>query len=116
MNEFDIGTLIVTGGDTIAGIVTDRDITIRAIAEGKDPTSSTVADICSKNVVTVEPDAPVQEAVELMRANALRRLPVTEGHKPVGVVSMGDLALDLYRRSAWPTSVPRRQISKHGPG
>ena len=72
MKEFDIGDLIVMENGTVAGIVTDRDITIRATAEGKDPKSTTLAEIYSKNLVTIEPDATLDEAVELMRSKALR--------------------------------------------
>ncbi len=100
MKEFDIGDLIVMENGTVAGIVTDRDITIRATAEGKDPKSTTLAEIYSKNLVTIEPDATLDEAVELMRSKALRRLPVVEGNKPVGVVSLGDLAIDRDPSSA----------------
>jgi len=100
MKEFDIGDLIVMENGTVVGIVTDRDITIRATAEGKDPKSTTLAEIYSKNLVTIEPDATVDDAVELMRSKALRRLPVVEGNKPVGVVSLGDLAIDRDPSSA----------------
>lgn len=100
MRDEDIGNVIVCDGGEVCGIVTDRDIAVRVVAAGKDPSSTIVGDICSKDLTTVSPDDPVDEAVRLMRDNALRRLPVVEGGKPIGVVSIGDLAIDLDSQSA----------------
>jgi CBS domain-containing protein len=96
----DIGDVIICEADQLSGIVTDRDITVRAIAQGMDPVSTPVAAICSRNVVTLSPDDPIEDAVKLMRERALRRIPVVEGGRPVGIVSIGDLAIDLDRQSA----------------
>jgi CBS domain-containing protein len=82
------------------GIVTDRDITIRVTAHAIDPTTATVGDICSGEVVTMSPDDSVDDAVRLMREKAIRRIPIVEDGKPVGIISLGDLALMKDRHSA----------------
>ena len=92
MRDRGIGDVIVVEGDDAEGIVTDRDIVIRAVAEGADPNSTRLGQVVSGDLASVAPDDPVERAVELMREKAVRRLPVLEGGKPVGVVSLGDLA------------------------
>jgi CBS domain-containing protein len=100
MRDADIGDVIVTEDGTMCGVVTDRDIVVRAIAEGKDPQSATLGDICSHEVVTVSADDSVERAIELMRERAVRRLPVVDGGSPVGIVSIGDLAIERDSDSA----------------
>ena len=100
MRDEDIGSVLVMQDGKLCGIVTDRDLAIRAIAEGKDPNRAKLNDICSQELVTISPDRPVNEAVKLMRSKALRRLPVVEGNQPVGIVSIGDLAVDRDGKSA----------------
>ena len=100
MLDDDIGDVIVCDGDTVCGIVTDRDITVRAVAHGKDPGSTKLGDICSKDLTTLATGDSVDDAVRLMRGKAVRRIPVVEDGKPVGIVSIGDLAIDLDRESA----------------
>lgn len=100
MRDDGIGDVIVTDGGTVCGIVTDRDIVVRAIAEGRDPAKTTVGEICSGDLATLSPDAGVEEAVTLMRERALRRLPIIEDGRPVGVVSIGDLAIERDEQSA----------------
>lgn len=100
MRDADVGDVLVMDGSRLKGIVTDRDITIRGVANGKDPNRSTLSEVCSPRLVSIPADRPVEEAVQMMRENALRRLPVVEGDKPVGIVSLGDLAVDLDSRSA----------------
>ena len=100
MRDRNIGDVIVTNGNGVCGIVTDRDIVVRAIADGCVPANTTIGDICSRDLVTVSPDADVTEAVSLMREHALRRLPVVENGKPVGIVSIGDLAVERDSDSA----------------
>src|SRR6185503_21011874 len=78
MRFADIGDVIVVDGDQVRGIVTDRDIVIRALAEDRDPTTTTVGDIASRDTVVIDPKQPASEAVQLMRERALRRLPVCE--------------------------------------
>lgn len=100
MRDHDIGDVIVQDGDDVQGIVTDRDIVVRGIADEGVPDEATVGEICSTSVITVGPDDPIGAAVQLMRENAVRRLPVTEGAVVVGVVSLGDLAVEQDRTSA----------------
>ena len=100
MRDEDIGDLIVSDGNRVLGMVTDRDIVIRAIAEGLDPERDTVDAVFSGGVSTVSPDAPIEEAVRMMRENAVRRLPVVDGGALVGVVSLGDLAVKRDETSA----------------
>lgn len=93
MRDHDIGDLIVVRDKEILGMVTDRDLVIRGLAEGHDPKSMMVGEICSKDVVTVEPDEPIDKVIKLMREKAVRRIPVVEEGKPVGILSLGDLAM-----------------------
>jgi CBS domain-containing protein len=99
MRDQGIGDVIVVDGDDAAGIVTDRDIVIRAVADGADPNSTRLGQVVSGDLTAVAPDDPIDRAVELMREKAVRRLPVLEGGKPVGVVSLGDLAIQEDPRS-----------------
>jgi CBS domain-containing protein len=100
MRSNDIGDVIVIDDDAIRGILTDRDIVLRVVAAGKVPLATKVGEVCSDDVITLPPDAPVEQAVDAVRSSAIRRIPVVEGDRPVGVVSLGDLAVDLDRRSA----------------
>jgi CBS domain-containing protein len=93
MQQYDIGDVIVLDGGTLRGIVTDRDIVVRAVAQGKEPALVRLASICSDDVTSVTPDDSIDTAVALMRERALRRIPVVEEGRPVGIVTMGDLAL-----------------------
>jgi CBS domain-containing protein len=94
MRDGDIGNVIVTDGGRVAGIVTDRDIVVRAVAEGRDPQSTTVGDVCSSNPRTLEAGDSVEAAVQAMGENSIRRLPVVRDGDLVGVLSLGDLAQD----------------------
>ena len=100
MRDAQIGDVIVIENNQLCGIVTDRDIVVRILAETRDPATTTLADICSHSIVTVTPTESVEEAVRLMRAHAIRRLPVVEGGQPVGIVSLGDLAVERDPGSA----------------
>ena len=100
MRDADVGALIVTHTDDVRGVVTDRDITVRGVAEQLDPSSARLADIVTHDLVAVSPDDDVETAVELMRTHAVRRLPVLDGEQPVGMVSLGDLAMERDRDSA----------------
>jgi CBS domain-containing protein len=99
MREAGIGDVIVMEGSQICGIVTDRDLVVRAIAQGCDPHSTTVADVCSRDLATVSPEDQIGSAIRLMRDKAVRRLPVVEAGRLVGVLSIGDLALERDRES-----------------
>ncbi|MGY6021409.1 CBS domain-containing protein [Streptomyces spinosirectus] len=92
MRTQDVGDVVVADGQRIVGVLTDRDITVRAVAEGIDPLTVSAESVCSPEPVLVAPDDPVPAAAALMRAHAVRRLPVVEDGLPVGMVSLGDLA------------------------
>ena len=100
MREADAGPVLVTDeGDTLYGIVTDRDIVVRAIAEGQDPNSTKLSDIATRGLNTLSPDDTVEDAIRLMRDNDIRRVPIVEGQTPVGIVSIGDLAMERDENS-----------------
>jgi CBS domain-containing protein len=100
MRQHDIGDVVVTDNSHIYGILTDRDIVVRAIAEGRDPSRTKLAEISSHDLTTVAPTDSIDTAVQLMRQKAIRRLPVVENGKPVGIVSIGDLARERDPQSA----------------
>jgi CBS domain-containing protein len=94
MADGHFGDVLVADADgTLLGIITDRDITIRAVAAERDPRTTTVRSILSGDLVTVSPDDAVEVANMRMRAANVRRLPVLEDGLPVGIVSLGDLSL-----------------------
>lgn len=88
MRDTDIGNVIVVEDETICGILTDRDIVVRAVAEDRSPDQLRIAEVCSPQLTTRAPDDTVEEAVGVMRDKALRRLPVVENGTPVGVRSL----------------------------
>jgi CBS domain-containing protein len=100
MRDGNIGDVVVLEDGRIQGILTDRDIVVRALAEGRDPERTTVGQICSRELTTLSPDTPIEAAVKVMRDRAIRRLPVVEGERPVGIVSLGDLAVERDPESA----------------
>ena len=91
MRDFDVGDVIVLDNGQVYGIVTDRDIIVRAIANGNYPATTKLGEVCSRELTTVVPSDSVDDAVRLMRDKAIRRLPVVENGQPVGIVSLGDL-------------------------
>lgn len=93
MRQEDIGDVLVTRDGRLTGIVTDRDIVVRALAEGMSPTETRVGEVASADAATLSPDDAVDRAVRLMRDRALRRVPVVDDGRPVGIVSIGDLAV-----------------------
>jgi CBS domain-containing protein len=93
MERADVGDVLVVDGDDLRGILTDRDIAIRAVGGGRDISTTVVADVFTPSVVSISPTSAVQEAIELMRKHDVRRLPVVEAGRPIGVVSLGDLAV-----------------------
>jgi CBS domain-containing protein len=94
MRDNDIGDVIVTQDGQATGIVTDRDIVVRAVAEGRDADSTQVSEICTTGIQAIEPDASVDDALRTMREHDIRRLPVVKNRRPVGVISLGDLAVE----------------------
>ncbi|MET9432256.1 MULTISPECIES: CBS domain-containing protein [unclassified Streptomyces] len=93
MRAQDIGDVLVAEGDRVVGMVTDRDIAVRAVADGADPLTVSAQSVCTPDPVCVTPDDDAAEAVELMRRHAVRRLPVVEDGRPLGMVGIGDLAV-----------------------
>ncbi|WP_405865876.1 CBS domain-containing protein [Streptomyces sp. NBC_00005] len=102
MREQDVGDVLVAYDCDLFGVLTDRDIVVRALAEGRDPAGTTVGSVCTPPpVATLTPDDTTDRAIELMRRHAVRRLPVVErGGCPVGVISLGDLATTEDTHSA----------------
>lgn len=96
MRDIDAGSLpVVSERDLLVGIITDRDITVRAVAEGVDSTVALVGDYMTKNPIAITPDADVEDAADVMADIQIRRLPVIEDGQLVGIVSLGDLAVDV---------------------
>ncbi len=93
MRDADTGDVVVLDGDALVGIVTDRDIVLRVVAEGRGA-DTPVREAFTADPTTVTPDTRIEQAVELMRDRAVRRLPVVEGDRPVGVLSLGDVAIE----------------------
>lgn len=92
MAREDVGPVPIVEGGKLVGLVTDRDIIIRAVAEGRDVTSTTVRDVASRDLVTVTADEDLDRALQLMADNQVRRIPVVEGDRVVGIVSQADVA------------------------
>jgi CBS domain-containing protein len=100
MRDNDIGDVVVLDNGRLCGILTDRDIVVRALAAGCDPNRTSVGEICSRALVTLAPDDSTGQAVRVMREHAIRRLPIEDGGRVVGIVTLGDVAVDADRRSA----------------
>ncbi|MEV4811573.1 CBS domain-containing protein [Micromonospora avicenniae] len=99
MRDMAIGDVVVTDGDNVVGIVTDRDITVRAVAENMNPATTRLNEITTKDVITVSQYDDAVAAADLMRTYAVRRLPVVQDGRLVGLVSMGDLAVEREPQS-----------------
>lgn len=97
MRDLDVGVIPVVDGGQLRGIITDRDIVIRAIAAGANPQQSSVGDHMSSDPTTVSPDDDVQRATEIMAREQIRRLLVVENGTLVGILSLGDVAVDTGR-------------------
>jgi len=89
--ESDVGPLPVVDGELLVGIVTDRDLVVRVLADDRDPAVTTVGEIASTEVITVEPDVELDVALELMSSRQVRRLPVVEEGRLVGILSAVDV-------------------------
>ena len=93
MKQFDVGVIPVVDDDQLLGLVTDRDLVVRVLAERKDPTEVQLSDVLTKSPVTVSPDTKLSEARDLMAEHRIRRLPITKADRLVGILSLGDVAL-----------------------
>jgi CBS domain-containing protein len=95
MKDIDVGSLPVCNGRKLLGMLTDRDVTIRAVAEGRDPTQTKVKDVMTADIVYGRTSQSVQEIAETMASHQIRRLPiVNDDNELVGIVALGDLAVD----------------------
>ena len=92
MRDHGVGTALVLADGRLSGLVTDRDITVRVLAENRDPLTTLAGEICSSEVAVLSPDDGVEQAERLVRERAVRRIPVLADGIPVGMVSTGDLA------------------------
>ena len=94
MRARDVGDVLVRCDGKLCGIVTDRDIVVRVLAENpQNAASRSLAEICTGELECLAPDAPIQDAIALMEEKAIRRIPIVEDGRPLGIVSLGDLAL-----------------------
>ena len=99
MRDSAVGAVLVVDGDRLCGLVTDRDIVVRAVAEGRPP-GSPVGQVVSPDLIAVSADDEADEAARVMQAHAIRRLPVMDHGRIVGIVSIGDLAVSRGEDSA----------------
>jgi CBS domain-containing protein len=94
MKKRNVGDVLVSRGGELYGVVTDRDLVVRCLAEEGDARARRLGEVCTAQLATLSPDDPISEALALMKRYAVRRLPVIENGAPVGIVSLGDLARD----------------------
>lgn len=100
MRDEDVGALVMTRNGQPEGVVTDRDIVVRAVADEREPDDTSVAEVATRNLVALQATDTVDHAAALMREHAVRRLPVVQNGQVVGMVSLGDLAIERDSRSA----------------
>ena len=94
MREHDIGDVLVMDDSQLRGILTDRDIVVRAVADARDSDATTVVEVCSRDIIDVSPNDDADRVLLLMRARSLRRVPVVEEGRVVGILSLGDMAVE----------------------
>jgi CBS domain-containing protein len=92
MAQEDVGPIPVLDGERLVGILTDRDIVVRVVAEGRDPQSTLVGDVASRDLAAVSPDEDIDRVLQLLAERQVRRLPVVDGETLVGVVAQADIA------------------------
>ena len=100
MRDENIGAVVVMDGRQLCGIVTDRDIVVRSVAEGNSIAQRTLDTVCSPSVMTLTPEDDADRAVMMMRDKKVRRVPVVSSGEVVGIISLGDLAVERDPRSA----------------
>ena len=91
MSDHRIGTVVVMDDGKPCGIVTDRDITVRAVATGSDPSKTRLSDICSKSLAAVRPDQSVEDAIQVMKSHDVKRVVVMSDSRLEGIISLADL-------------------------
>jgi CBS domain-containing protein/uncharacterized protein (DUF2267 family) len=111
----NIGAVVVQQSGTVMGIVTDRDLTGRVVGQGRDPKTTTVGEIMSSPAVTLSPSDSQTDAIQLMRARRIRRVPLAEGGRAVGIVTLDDLLLDEAAPLDELSAVVEAQIGEGGP-
>jgi CBS domain-containing protein len=92
MAQNDVGPIPIVDGERLTGLLTDRDIVVRVVAEGRDPQSTKIGEIASSDLSTVSPDEDLDRALQLLAEKQVRRLPVVEGERLVGIVAQADIA------------------------
>ncbi|GAA0628524.1 CBS domain-containing protein [Streptomyces crystallinus] len=125
MRAQDVGDVLVARGDRLIGVLTDRDIAVRAVADGVDPLAVSAQSVCTRSPVCVGPDDEVATALRLMRRHAVRRLPVVEDGRPLGLVRLRDVTApqepriapaEVGRAAPRGTEVPRQGRRSDVPG
>ncbi|MDP4144424.1 MAG: CBS domain-containing protein [Bacillota bacterium] len=94
MKQYDIGSIPVCSGEKVIGIITDRDITLRSVAEGENVKKQTVREIMTSNPVTCSPDTDIHDATRIMSERQIRRIPIVDQDKLIGMLSLGDVAVN----------------------
>jgi CBS domain-containing protein len=100
MRDGDVGAVVVVDNGKVAGIITDRDIAVRVVAEGLDPDATGVGEVGTMDPVTLTVDQTVDDAIRLVREQDVRRIIVVQDGRPAGIVSLGDLAIERDTDSA----------------
>jgi CBS domain-containing protein len=94
MKEYNVGSIPICSGEKVIGIITDRDITLRCVAQGENSKKISVRDVMTSNPVTAAPSMDVHDAARLMSERQIRRLPIVDNNNLVGMVALGDLAVE----------------------
>jgi CBS domain-containing protein len=100
MRDHGIGSILVVDDGEFQGLITDRDIVVRAVADEQDPASTPISEVCSSDLTVVGPDDDADMAVMRMREKAIRRIPVLDDGVAIGIVSIGDMAIQRDQKSA----------------
>jgi CBS domain-containing protein len=100
MRDGDVGSIVVVENGKVAGIVTDRDVAVRVVAQGLDPDATKVSDAATMRPTTLTVDQSVEDAIKLVREQDIRRIVVVQDDRPAGIVSLGDLAIERDADSA----------------
>lgn len=112
MKQYDVGSIPVCQQNKVIGIVTDRDIALRSIAEGKDTKRQKVQEIMSSNPVVGNPDMDVEDAARIMSQKQIRRLPIVDNNSLVGIVALGDISVEPSEQDTAEEAL--KNISKPG--